>query len=292
MMLLSQSSQWRRHRTLCTTVLLLLSCLCRTKAQIGSTICACQPSVYRLTLSFDTLCDDASVAGPGIVETVCIPADAFGFGIEDYRPESITSIQFIELNRNQAALQQVTLSGPFVDGDVVVFDSVLAAPGVFINQEAMLPASIYANLRGVNAIGQNIQVIWTILFDGRCDLFPLLDIGMRQGWAIFVSLNRQLVYVRDFASHCPRFWHAAIRRILKYLHSRFVLLPILGTPTRLRFPQHPPRQPHHPLHQHHSQLLPNQRVSPLWILPQRVQRQVHPQFPPVCPRRNQPWGLP
>lgn len=157
---------------------------------VGTAVCACQPSIYTLTLSFDSLCGgNGNIAsGPGIVETVCIPADAFGFGIDDFRPVNVTSIQFIELNADQVALQQVTLRAEqegFVDGSEVLFESVLAVPRFFNPPD--LPVSLYCNMRGFNALGQAIQIIWTIAFDNGCDLFPILDVGQEQGWTVFVS---------------------------------------------------------------------------------------------------------
>jgi hypothetical protein len=68
---------------------------------IGVDICACQPSVYEITLGLGLVCEDTNVEGPGILDTVC-----FGWSrlpdtinnVTDFVPVTVSGIQVLELD--------------------------------------------------------------------------------------------------------------------------------------------------------------------------------------------------
>jgi hypothetical protein len=160
----------------------------KADAQIGTTICGCQPAVYEITLDFSVTCDDITVAGPGINETACVLSQETGTDVTDFIPVLITDIQFLELNGDLQTLQQEPLTGAFRDGDVVRYTSVLAVQSEF--EPNTLPRAFQMVLRGFNAIDEPIQITWVITYNNDCGIFPILFEGQQQGWSIFVSSRR------------------------------------------------------------------------------------------------------
>ena len=169
----------------------------QTDAQgaVGTTICGCQPAVYEITLSFDVTCDDVDVQGPGINEVACIASKETEDDVTDFVPVLVTDIQFLELNRDLATLQQEPRTGAFRDGDIVRYTSVLAVQDSFT--ENTLPRAFQMIMRGINAIDQPIQMTWVITYENDCGIFPILFEGQRQGWSVFVSCSRADTSVRE-----------------------------------------------------------------------------------------------
>ena len=155
-------------------------------AQVGSTLCACQPAVYEITLNFTVTCDLIDVQGPGILDTACRVTPETANDVTDFVPSQVTEIQFLELNAQLETLQQEARRGSFRTGNVVRYTSVLAVQDAF--DERTLPAAFQVILRGVNAIDQPIQMFWVITYSNDCGIFPLLSRGQKMGWSVFVSL--------------------------------------------------------------------------------------------------------
>lgn len=175
------------HRAPLLLVLGVLALLSgKAFAQVGTTICGCQPAVYEITLSFNVTCDLTNVQGPGINETACVTSKETDEDVTDFVPAVVTQIQFLELNRNLVILQQETRDGSFRDGNVVRYTSVLAVQDSF--DETTLPRAFQMIIRGFNAIDQPIQTTWVITYDNDCGIFPILFEGQQIGWSVFVSL--------------------------------------------------------------------------------------------------------
>ena len=155
-------------------------------AQVGVTICGCQPAVYEITLNFTLTCDDTDVLGPGINETACVTSKETDEDITDFVPVLVTDIQFLELNQALATLQQEPRTGAFRQGDVVRYTSVLAVRDSFT--ELDVPRAFQMILRGFNAIDQPIQQTWVITYENDCGIFPILFEQQKIGWSIFVSV--------------------------------------------------------------------------------------------------------
>jgi hypothetical protein len=164
------------------TLALLLG---NVKSQVGITLCGCQPAVYEITLSFNVSCAESNVAGPGIADTACVESREGNEPVEDFTPVILTDIQFLELNQNLQTIQQEPRIGPFRDGDVVSYSSVLNVLTDF--DEISLPRAFQMVLRGFNQFDQAIIVTWVITYANDCGIFPLLFEGQRMGWSIFVS---------------------------------------------------------------------------------------------------------
>ena len=182
---------------------------------VGTTICGCQPAVYEITLSFDVTCDQTDVAGPGINETACVASKETDEDVTDFRPVVVTDIQFLELNKDLATLQQEPRTGAFRDGDIVRYTSVLAVQDDF--DELTLPRAFQMILRGFNAIDQPIQLTWVITYENDCGIFPILFEGQQIGWSVFVSIqfstllsSRAGVLLFLIICYCPGFAFAFV----------------------------------------------------------------------------------
>ena len=166
-------------------LVLLAFCLNPSLAQIGLSLCGCQPAVYEITLNFTVTCDESDVKGPGILETTCRISPETAQTVTNFVPAQVNEIQFLELNANLDTLQQEVTKGTFRTGNVVRYASVLAVQTSF--DETSLPAAVQLIMRGVNTVDQPIQMFWTIVFSNACGIFPLLREGQKQGWSVFVS---------------------------------------------------------------------------------------------------------
>ena len=105
--------------------------------------------------------------------------------VTDFVPAAVQEIQFLELNAKLQTLQQEVRRGSFCSNDKVHYTSVLAVKDEF--DEDTLPAAVQVNMRGVNSIEQPLQMYWIIRYDNDCGVFPLLEVGQKEGWSIFVS---------------------------------------------------------------------------------------------------------
>jgi hypothetical protein len=164
-----------------------------TGAQVGTTICGCQPAVYEITLDFSVSCDDRTAGGPGINETACVESRETGEDVTDFIPVLLTDIQFLELNGNLDTLQQEPLTGAFRDGDIVRYTSILAVQSEF--GPNTLPRAFQMVLRGFNAVDQPLQLTWVITYNNDCGIFPILFEGQTQGWSVFVSSRSTPIWV-------------------------------------------------------------------------------------------------
>lgn len=165
---------------------------------VGVDICACQPAVYEITLDFEVACKSANVGNndqPGILETACRVTAEDTTDVTDFVPAAVQEIQFLELNAKLQTLQQEVRRGSFRSNDKVQYTSVLAVKDEF--DEDTLPAAVQVNMRGVNSIEQPLQMYWIIKYDNDCGVFPLLEVGQKEGWSIFVS-----IYICAYTPYC------------------------------------------------------------------------------------------
>lgn len=162
--------------------------------EIGIDICACQPSTYEITIGALLTCGDSNVAGTGIAETACITESRLPdtVNITDYVPATVSEIQVLELSQclnpvDCDVVGQSLYTGPFFDGDSIVYTSIVRTSPEIINNLS-LPRGFQVTIVGNNAANQPIVNSWTILYVNDCGIFPLLTVGQRIGWSIFVSI--------------------------------------------------------------------------------------------------------
>ncbi len=157
---------------------------------VGTDLCACQPSTYELTLDFGLVCNDTTVGGEGIFDQDCLIATRLPdtVNVTDLVPVTVSEIQILELDQFQDVVGIVIYNeGPYFDGDVVTYTSIVRSTPEFINP-VTLPRGFQVSIVGNNAEGQPIINTWGILYDNDCGIFPLLTEGQTIGWTIFVSL--------------------------------------------------------------------------------------------------------
>ena len=160
-----------------------------TSQGIGTDVCACQPSVYELTLDSSLECDDRNVMGPGILQTECLvetrlDAEA---NVTDFVFQTVSEIQILELDGSLDVVGQTRYSdGPYFSGDSVKYTSVVQTNPDFINEDN-LPRAFQVIITGNNRMNQPLINTWGILYDNDCGIFPLLEVGEVIGWTEFVS---------------------------------------------------------------------------------------------------------
>jgi len=176
------ASQWR------LLVGLLLTVVGRglTKAQeIGTDLCACQPSVYEIVLDFDSTCGNSNVVrGPGIKETACTvePPNA-----DDMVIVEATTILISELDPDLQIIQQVNLTGTFENGDKATYESITAQDAGSLTPDT-IPAGLQISVIGVNAEGTELINLWVVLFTNDCESYPVIESEMQIGWTVFVRI--------------------------------------------------------------------------------------------------------
>jgi hypothetical protein len=168
---------------------LFLALMVSVAAQVGTEICACQPSEYTLKLNFALECDDRDIDGSvvaGVQETACIVEGA----VKDMEPTDpfpvlVSNITITELDQELQPVKQDRRSGEFLDGAEIVYTSFTAAePGGV--DSISLPAGLQVELTGSNAGGELLKNIYVILFNQNCSIYPVLTDGMQIGWTVFV----------------------------------------------------------------------------------------------------------
>lgn len=172
------------------------------KAQVGVTLCACNPAVYTFELVFDAVCDDTNVEGLGIENSDCFVSPAgIEQEIETFRPVSVTGVDILELDQTLVPFAFQPIRGAFRDGDTFTYTSVTATdPNLPLER---LPGGFQMNILGTNELDQDIQNVWIITFTNECGIFPIFTVGEQIGWTRLVDITL------PENQYCPgtRFWH-------------------------------------------------------------------------------------
>jgi hypothetical protein len=101
--------------------------------------------------------------------------------IADQTPVVVSSIQFIQQDRNGTPIESTLRNGDKTDGENVRFISSI------VNRPSQIPYRLTMILRGFNEAGQAIQNTFTIEFTNSCGV-PTFTSGEAIGWVIFVSV--------------------------------------------------------------------------------------------------------
>jgi len=158
--------------------------------EVGIDICACQPSVYELTIRSGLTCQDNDVReNPGIQETACLVETRLSdeVSVTDFVPATVSEIQILELDQEQEVIgQTVFTDGPYFEGDSVQYTSIVESNPKNIDPSS-LPLGFQVTILGNNANNEPIVNTWGILYNNDCGVFPLLEEGQTIGWTEFVS---------------------------------------------------------------------------------------------------------
>jgi hypothetical protein len=159
-----------------------------TNAQVGVTLCACNPAVYTFEFIFDGLCDDTNVEGLGIDNSDCFTAAAgFDSSIVDFVPVRVTSVDILELDQTLVPFAFQPIRGSFTTGNTFKYTSVTATdPNLSISN---LPGGFQMNIIGTNALDEAIQNVWIITFTNECGVFPIFSVGEQIGWVKLIDIQ-------------------------------------------------------------------------------------------------------
>lgn len=96
----------------------------------------------------------------------------------------VNSIQVVEVGPDSSILGQVTFPGPFLDGDLFQYVSVLNDSG---NDPSQFPAVIQQNIFAENEAGDAIVNVFAIAYSNSCTAYPAIGTASTAGWVEFVS---------------------------------------------------------------------------------------------------------
>jgi hypothetical protein len=179
-------------RWLVLVAALALSVVRVTDAQVGVTICACQPDFYEFTLNFTLTCDDTDITSelPGINDTTCRVSPVSSQNVTDEVPVVVTSVQILELGPppKYPILFETTFPLQLSDGGKFNYTSVAAKPED-ITTEDKVPSGLQLSIIGRNQDEEEILNYWLIVYDNDCGIWPLLEEGQKIGWTVFTGLG-------------------------------------------------------------------------------------------------------
>jgi hypothetical protein len=153
---------------------------------LGVNICSCSPTILTVEFNFSAGCSDDVATGTGVNATSCIVSGLNNPNATDLVPVSISSIAFLELDQNLQVIVDTSFINSFKDGETVKYTS-LTAVGLNPTNITAVPRGLQVSIQGANAEGQQIINVWIITYSNDCGFYPVLTVGERIGWSIFVS---------------------------------------------------------------------------------------------------------
>jgi len=164
-----------------------------TEPGVGMDICACQSGSYNIVLDFDLECDDSDIEGSGISESACTVEPP---NVDDPFVVEASNILISELDQTLQPVKETNLTGTYLDGDMVTYDSIIADDPSSLTPVS-IPRGLQVSVTGVNADGTTLTNVWVILFTNDCGTYPVIESEMQIGWTLFVrdsSWPRDLLY--------------------------------------------------------------------------------------------------
>jgi hypothetical protein len=173
---------------------LSLFALNQSKAQVGETICACQPTFYEFELDFALQCVDSNVKGTvGVKEAVCVLNTLGDENVTDRTPVEINSITILEVDQQAEVIGQSILTDlSLTSGNTFNYTSVLSTLSEQPSEET-IPTGIQVFLRGRNAEDQLLVNFFAVVYDNNCSVTAEVSAGQQIGWTVFVSVNASAI---------------------------------------------------------------------------------------------------
>lgn len=177
----------------------LVSCAASVASQqVGTTICACSPSVYTFQFDFSYTCNQTTVSigqGSGIADIDCFSQGLLRPGednatvtVTDTTPIRISAVDIIELDQSLAPIASAFYGAGYSNGDTIQYVSIAGNPTNASDLTAeQIPKAIQLSIVGTNAAEEDITNVWIILFDNECGFFEVLTPGDQIGWTNLVS---------------------------------------------------------------------------------------------------------
>jgi len=155
------------------------------EAQVGVTLCACQPGIYTFTFDFSLKCADQNIGGDGIQDTACV-IDTEIDQVLDQTPVAVSKVQIFELDQNLNVIVSTEKIQEFRNFDSFNYTSIISRDIDTIN-ETSVPRGLQLSITGRNAMDQSLVNSWLILYNNDCGLYPILTEGQTAGWTELVS---------------------------------------------------------------------------------------------------------
>lgn len=152
--------------------------------------CACQPTSYDITIKTSLDCIDSTVGGLGIKSNECSVRSRLSANADvmDLVPRMITEVQVLELSESGKILDHSVYNmGPYSDGDVIQYTSVLERVPDAKYEGTSMPRELQVVISAVTADNKPIQNSWGIKFSHECTRVPMIRINDKIGWTVLVS---------------------------------------------------------------------------------------------------------
>jgi hypothetical protein len=149
------------------TTALVLGVPATTATEIGLDICHCQPDIITFELKFNFDCADSNVEGPGIIDSAC-NTDTRGASVKDEIPKLVSEVQIFELDGENEVLSQVILKGPYADGDIITYTSIVKSAPENITAADQLPLGFQVSISAINQFEETLINTWIIQYAGNC----------------------------------------------------------------------------------------------------------------------------
>jgi hypothetical protein len=150
----------------------------------GHEMCYCAPLKYTFTFDFALTCIPRNVTlNEGIFDLSCQVAPLCGPDDTDLVPVQVDFVDVFEFGQALSVISEVNIAGPFSDGDIFSYTSLVQRNKTLTEFPIRIQLSIVAS----NGAGESILNIWNIEFTNNCSAFPVLLEGESYGWTKFVS---------------------------------------------------------------------------------------------------------
>jgi hypothetical protein len=160
-------------------------------AQVGVSVCACQPDLYEFTLDFSLTCNDTDIIKdmPGINVTACRVSPVASQDLTDSVPVVVTSVQILELGPppTYMPLFSTTIPLQLSDGGKFNYMSITTNPQDITPDK--VPSGLQLTITGSNQKEEEVLNYWLIVYDNDCGIWPLLEEGQKIGWTVFSGLS-------------------------------------------------------------------------------------------------------
>jgi len=158
------------------------------KAQIGETLCACQPAFYEMTFNFSLMEPDQNVGGAGIqnsqflISNLAQPDNKTANVV----PVQVSKVTILELVQPlQDAVAEAVLDDGFLDGSTFTYTSIIT--NFTALNSTTLPRAFQLLFEGQNEAGEALVQSSYMAYTNDCSDFPVLIEGQNFGWITFVS---------------------------------------------------------------------------------------------------------
>jgi hypothetical protein len=149
------------------TTALVLGATTTTATEIGLDICHCQPDIITFELKFNFDCADSNVEGPGIIDSAC-NTDTRGASVQDEIPTLVSEVQIFELDGENEVLSQAIFKGPYADGDIITYTSIVKSAPENITAADQLPLGFQVSISAINQFEETLVNTWIIQYAGNC----------------------------------------------------------------------------------------------------------------------------